>query len=99
MPEAEQGIREGSVGDCNRVIVKVAKGGVCLTHQDHGSYFIPPYEARSVALRLLRAADQADLNQAALNDGSRPEGSDALFRGHDSESSRRLCTPCPSTSG
>lgn len=67
---ADYVVSEGAVGDCSRVIVKVAKGGVCLTHQDHGSYFIPPYEARSVALRLLRAADQADLNQAALNDGS-----------------------------
>jgi hypothetical protein len=59
---AESVSDNGEVRDDGRVIVSPSLNGwVRLTHQDHASYFVPSYEARSLALRLLRAADKAEL--------------------------------------
>ena len=31
-----------------------------IIHQDHSCYFVPSYEARALALKLLKAADEAE---------------------------------------
>lgn len=73
VPAAESVADNGEVRDDGRVIVSPSlRGWVRLTHQDHASYFVPSYEARSLAIRLLRAADKAELidgSQEARTDG------------------------------
>ena len=49
------------IRDDGRVIITVGPGNwVRIIHQDHASYFVPPWEARSIAQSLLLAADEAE---------------------------------------
>ncbi len=61
MTEPEHIADSTRVRDDGRVIVDVGPGNwVRLIHQDHASYFVPPWEARSLAQRLLLAANAAE---------------------------------------